>query len=129
MGELGAPQSVSTRHLVAFDGPNPVVLGTDQFRPGRTTASGGFVVSMLGSGGVGRVMLGERMLRALRMGQTMHYLTVNPNSGPRAGSSAGPDVNAVERIHAEMWRVAGRTSAPARRPAIRTTSMRRRWRG
>jgi hypothetical protein len=110
MGELGSGQSA--RHLVAFDGPNPVVLGTDQFQAAGTMATGGYVVSMLGSGGVGRVMLGERMLRALRMGQTMHHLTVNPNSGPRAGSSAGPDVNAVERFHAEIWRVAGRTGQP-----------------
>jgi len=119
MGQFSNVRSRSTRFLVAFDGPNPVVIGMDQFTPSTASqstgamATHGYVVSMVGSGGVGRVMLGERMLRALRMGQTQHQLQVNPNSGPRAGSSAGPEVNAVERFHADIFRAAGRSGAPS----------------
>jgi hypothetical protein len=119
MGQWPQSSSLSTRFLVAFDGPNPVVVGMDQFTAGSRGQAGGmaahgYVVSMVGSGGVGRAMLGERMLRALRMGQTAHQLQVNPSSGPRAGSSAGPQVNAVERFHAEIFRAAGRSGEPPR---------------
>lgn len=37
---------------------------------------------------------------------------MNPNSGSRPGASAGPDVNAVERFHAGIFRAAGVDGTP-----------------
>lgn len=114
--QFAARQSgdISSRLLIAWQDGDPMVLGMDQFTVGGArslTATGGYVVSIQGSGGVGTVLFAERMLRALAMGQQSHQLQVNPASG-ESRSSTGRERNAVVEFHQRIHQAAQRRGSP-----------------
>ncbi len=103
---------VNYRVAFGFEHGQPLGLGTDTFtgRAGES-ASRGYVYAAEGSGGVGQAMLGERAVRALRSGVELMALEVGTSQRAVPGAAPGAPT-AVERFHAELHQLLGRSGAP-----------------
>ncbi|HEY1749958.1 MAG TPA: DUF4157 domain-containing protein [Caulobacteraceae bacterium] len=103
---LGHPVNAdaSVRALLAFQEGQALGVGSDISRQQGRIVGDAYVAAMPGSGGVGRALLGDRMLRALRSNASAMGLTVND------ANTRAPE---VEAFHAEIHGVSGaRGEAP-----------------
>ena len=90
----------------------PRGIGFDYLMPTAEGPYTGYVESEPTSAGVGRALLCDRMLRALRAGIQTMELEVSGDPRPMRGRPPGSEPTAVEAFHAEIYRALGRPGRP-----------------